>query len=200
MSLPVIISRSEKMAQILSTWKLHRLRSSEHWRQLCGLYVSTTNFKLWFTQHLPWKMNCICNNISKNNEIGIKCCQKYIHMSQFLHLKYEFLLDGFHPHPPLKMIVSNKGWHTTTVLYSTGLHPHVQPDFLCFLLDHGVGLISRCQFNLITNSSSSRPPSESCREALQVWCRVCVHISSFILAQLQWSRPANFLALWLSLI
>lgn len=151
-------------------------------------------------KHLPWKMNCSCNNISKNNEIGIKCCQKYIHMSQFLHLKYEFLLDGFSPHPPLKMIVSNKGWHTTTVLYSTGLHPHVQPDFLCFLFDHGVGLISRCQFNLITNSSSSRPPSESCREALQVWCRVCVHISSFILAQLQWSQPANFLALWLSLI
>lgn len=100
---------------------------------------------------------------------------------------------------PFKMLVSNKGRHMTTALYSTGLHPHVQPDFLGFLFDHRVGLISRCQFNLITNSSPSRPPSESCREALQVWCRVCVHISSFILAQLQRSEPANFLALWLSL-
>lgn len=50
----------------------------------------------------------------------------------------------------------------------TGLHPHVQPDFLHFLFNNRVWLISCCQFNLIMNSSSSRPPSESCREALQV--------------------------------
>lgn len=47
----------------------------------------------------------------------------------------------------------------------TGLHPHVQPDFLRFLFNNRVGLVSCCQFNLIMNSSSSRPPSKSCREA-----------------------------------